>query len=307
MDNILQAPKRRLDPNVREPQKEEIPAIKPAIKQDADVKPLPLNTVADQKFSINGFMQSNNILSLLGFLVLIVIVFYFLLRVSVYLITRFFSPHSHVVLFNGMVPGNVLRVFPQDPSISGAVTIVRSDNAISGIEFSWSAWIYVNSINNSRYQCIFTKGNNNPTDGLNGPNNAPGMYLMPSHNELMVVMNTFEVINEEIHVPDIPLNHWVNVILVCKNKTLDVYINGVIAQSKTLIGVPKQNYGDVMVGLDNGFDGYLSNLSYWNHCLSLVEIQQVFSRGPNTKDVSTNNNLRATNNNYLSLQWYTDK
>jgi hypothetical protein len=54
-------------------------------------------------------------------------------------------------------------------------------------------------------------------------------------------MNTFNVINEEITIPDVPLNKWVNVIIRCQNTTLDVYINGTITRSVELTGVPKQN------------------------------------------------------------------
>jgi hypothetical protein len=55
-------------------------------------------------------------------------------------------------------------------------------------------------------------------------------------------MNTFSVINEQIVIPDLPLNKWVNVIIRCENTTLDVYINGTITRSHMLHGVPKQNY-----------------------------------------------------------------
>ena len=104
-------------------------------------------------------------------------------------------------------------------------------------------------------------------------------------------------------------NNWVNIVLVCQNKTLDIYVNGVIAQSMTLTGVPKQNYGDVFIGLGGGFDGYVSNLWYWDHVLSLSEIQNLFQKGPKTVMVSTQTDLKDTanrGNNYLALQWYTN-
>ena len=45
------------------------------------------------------------------------------------------------------------------------------------------------------------------------------------NENLVIMMNTFTVIDEEIRVPDIPLNKWVNVMLRCQNTKLDVYIN----------------------------------------------------------------------------------
>jgi hypothetical protein len=135
------------------------------------------------------------------------------------------------------------------------------------------------------------------------PNNAPGLYIAPNTNSLVVVMNTFNVINEEIVIPDIPINKWVNVIIRCENTTLDVYINGTIARSINLVGVPKQNYGDVYVAMNGGFDGYISNLWYYNYSLGTAAIQKIINGGPNTKMIG-GNGLADTTYNYLSLRWF---
>ena len=52
-----------------------------------------------------------------------------------------------------------------------------------------------------------------------------------------------------------------NIIIRVQNSAMDVYINGTITRSVELAGVPKQNYGDVFVGLNGGFDGYVSNFA----------------------------------------------
>jgi hypothetical protein len=135
------------------------------------------------------------------------------------------------------------------------------------------------------------------------PNNAPGLYIAPNSNTLVVVMNTYNVINEEITIPDIPINKWVNVIIRCQNTTLDVYINGTIARSINLVGVPKQNYGDVYVGMNGGFDGYVSNLWYYNHALGALEIQNLVNRGPSTRMIGGNGVVDKMYD-YLSLRWF---
>jgi hypothetical protein len=135
------------------------------------------------------------------------------------------------------------------------------------------------------------------------PNNAPGLYIAPNTNTLVVVMNTFDVINEEISVPDIPLNKWVNVIIRCQNTTLDVYVNGTITRSVDLVGVPKQNYGDVFVAMNGGFDGYVSNLWYYNYALGTAAIQKLTTNGPNTKMVGSNG-MNDKLFDYLSLRWF---
>ena len=116
-------------------------------------------------------------------------------------------------------------------------------------------------------------------------------------------MNTFDVINEEITIPDIPLNKWVNVMIRCRNKTVDIYVNGTITKSIQLIGVPKQNYGDVFVAMNGGFDGYISNLWYFDNALGSSQIQNIVKKGPNTKMVGSSA-MDQKDPNYLSLRWY---
>ncbi len=256
-----------------------------------------------------SILSSTNVLAVIAFFVLVVVAFTIVLRLGVAFISYLFSTRNHAKLITGIVEGNVSRVFPQDPSLENSVTIDRSNNAKGGIEFTWSVWLNVASVSkNGMYQNIFFKGNNNiGTDtGINTPNNAPGLYLAPGTNSLLFIMNTFEVINEEIIIPDIPMNKWINVVMTCQNKTINIYVNGVVSRSQTLIGVPKQNYGDVYVALGGGFDGYLSNLWYWNKSLSITDIQNLYTKGPNTKSFSTDlsSYKRKSSANYLSLQWY---
>ncbi len=205
-----------------------------------------------------------------------------------------------------MVDANQMIIFPQDPSSNGSVTIYRSVNATDGIEFTWSTWIFINSLqtNAGTYKHIFSKGNSDLSgNGMVQPNNAPGLYIAPNTNSLIVVMNTYNVINEEIVIPDIPMNKWVNIIIRCQNTTLDVYINGTIARSINLVGVPKQNYGDVYVAMNGGFDGYISNLWYYNYSLGTAAIQNIVNKGPNTKMIG-GNGLADKMYNYLSLRWF---
>lgn len=231
-----------------------------------------------------NFFNSNSLVAKLAFMILIFFAYVLLLRFGIYILGYLFSRSTgSPKLINGMVDAKQLMVFPQDPSIENSKTINRSVNATDGIEFTWSVWIYIDDLtyNATKYKCIFYKGNDGIQDtGLNFPNNAPGLYIAPNTNDLVVIMNTFNVINEQITIQDIPLNKWLNVILRCDNQNLDVYINGMIAKSHILHGVPKQNYGDVYVGMNGGFSGFISNLWYYNYGLGVSEIQRLAQKGP---------------------------
>ena len=266
------------------------------------------NTFSTNKgtFGTTEFLQSNSLVAKFAFLLLVIFAFIILLRIGISILAYFFKPDQSPHLIDGMVDAQQMIIFPQDPSNNEAVTIYRSVNAHEGLEFTWSTWIFINNLqtNAGLYKHIFSKGNSNiNSDGMIGPNNAPGLYIAPNTNALVVIMNTYEVINEEIIIPDIPLNKWVNVIIRCQNTTLDVYINGTIARSINLVGVPKQNYGDVYVALNGGFDGYISNLWYYNYALGTAAIQSLINKGPNTKMIG-GSGLSDPTHNYLSLRWF---
>jgi len=256
-----------------------------------------------------SFSESNSLVAKFSFLLLVIFMFILLLNVGISLISWLTKPTPSPKLINGMIDATQMVVFTQDPSLNGSATIYRSNNATDGIEFTWSVWIFINNLQylEGKYKHIFYKGNSNlDPNGLNFPNNAPGLYIAPNTNSLVVMMNTFNNINEETIIPDIPLNKWVNVIIRCQSNKLDVYVNGTITRSVQLMGVPKQNYGDVYVAANGGFNGNISNLWYYNYALSTSEISNLVTNGPNTKmtSVSSSANDLSKDTDYLSLRWY---
>ena len=255
------------------------------------------------------FLQSNSLVAKVAFLILVLIVFVFALRLGVFLISWLLAPTRSPYLVNGMAPADHGFSVPQDPSTSGSIPIVRSINQREGIEFTWSIWLFIDKLTQmGRYKHIFHKGNTdlqqqNNSSGLYYPNNAPGLYIHPNKNALVVVMNTFDNIMEEIEVDDIPLNKWINVIIRCENTTLDVYINGTIVKRHQLTSVPKQNYDDVYVAMNGGFDGYISDLRYFDYALGTSKIQSIVESGPNLK-MKSGTGVTQGNPPYFSLRWY---
>lgn len=260
------------------------------------------------KHKVGDFMQSTSIVAKIAFLLLVIFLFVILLQFGISVLAWLYTLNDSPHLIDGMVDAKQTLVFPQAPSQNGAVTIQRSVNAEGGIEFTWSIWLFINDLGvaDGKYHHIFHKGNDSTAcNGLNFPNNAPGLYLSPNTNELTVIMNTYNVINEEVTIPNIPLNKWFNVMIRCHSKTLDVYVNGTVTKSIHLVGVPKQNYGDVYVAMNGGFNGYISNLWYFNHSLGTAEIQRIVKKGPNTSNSSSStSSVMQKNPDYLSVRWY---
>jgi len=266
------------------------------------------------------FLESNSLVAKVAFLLLIVIVFIVLLRLGTSLLGYLLTPSRNPKLVDGLKAGNKPKVIPQDPRLKNSQPIYRSANQQDGIEFTYSVWLMIDDIkDNGQYKHIFHKGNDGfsmgrTPDGMNFPNNAPGLYLgKDPHdlNSLVVVMNTYDpndstsqtTIMEKVIVQDIPLNKWFHVAIRLEGKQLDTYVNGMIVNRTELRGVPKQNYGDVYVSVNGGFDGEMSNLFYNDYALSVNEINRMVSSGPNLKSDAT----AASVPRYLSLQWYFDQ
>ena len=266
-------------------------------------------SISSSPYATKDFLESNSRVAQLAFLLLTFFVFVVLLRLGVSLLSWWLGPNASPHFIDGMQNAKQTKVFSQDPSLIGSKTITRSQNEEEGIEFTWSVWIYINDVTSqsNNYRHVFHKGDD-PTRLNNGkvfPNNAPGLYIAPNKNELLVIMNTYNDMNQEVAIPDVPLNKWVNVVIRCKNTTLDIYINGVIAQSVILTGVPKQNYGNVWMCANEGFSGYISNLWYFNSALTASKISALFNKGPNLKLLDDSpDDLDMKKPDYLSLRWY---
>jgi hypothetical protein len=257
-------------------------------------------------FGFSDFMESNSLIMKFSFLMLTIITFVFFFKLGTMLINYFYNNSDSVVFFDGSVDAKQQLIFTQDPADANAVTVYRSVNMKEGIEFTWSVWIFIEDLqyNGNKYRHIFHKGSNENVNGdLLYMTNAPGMYIKPNSNTIVVMMNTYNIVNQEVEVPDIPLNKWVNIIIRCQNTQFDIYVNGVITRSLNLLGLPKQNYGNTFVSMNGGFDGFISNLTYYAYACSVSEIQKIVNNQPNTTIIG-NSGYSDTLADYLSLRWY---
>lgn len=268
-----------------------------------------LNTFGNNKYlsGTKEFLESNTLVAKVSFLLLIVILFVLFLRLGTSLMSWAMSPSNTPTLVDGMKDAKKPLIIKQNPNTTGSKPIMRSVNQEQGIEFTYAVWLYIDDFEygKGKYKHIFHKGNDNfattgDHNGMNQPNNAPGLYIDKNLNRLVVVMNTFDSINEEVTIQDIPLNKWIHVLLRVEGNKLDTYINGTIVSRHVFNGVPKQNYGDVYVNLDGGFSGLLSDLKYYNYGVNTREILDLVKGGPNTKMDKSMDVFPP----YFSMRWY---
>ena len=278
------------------------------------------------------FLSSNTLVAKATFLLFIIILFSFLFYIFSKLLMNYFSPSPTPYLLYGMKDATSALTIKQSLSEKKAVPIMRSKDEYDGIEFTYSFWIYVKDVNldNKKMMHVFHKGGTQADgDGIYSPNNAPGVYLYKGRRAqtapnddliedfkelgMLVRLNIFHDNDDnnnpykyydDIHVDGIPIKKWVGVIVrLTSQNVLDVYINGTLAKRHKLTNVAKQNYDNIHINKNGGFNGNMSNLRYYNYAIGTFEINSITTNGPNLK-MAKDSNITNSKPAYLSSDWY---
>lgn len=267
---------------------------------------------SDVAESGSSFLQSNTIIAKFAFIILVLIAFMVLVNLGITIIGYFTNPKNNPFLISGTMNAANEITITQDPKNTNSIQIQRSNNQNTGMEFTWGIWVFINDINPPskppQFSNIFNKGNG--TYGPNGiatVNNGPGLYLDNSGHQLVIAMNTVSVNNpvEYLYIKDMPLRKWFHCSIRLENTVLDTYINGVIAGRLIMQDVPKQNYENVHVCNNGGFNGNIADLQYFDHALSVFQINNIVVWGRNTKASNAAGTADATGfPYYLSNLWY---
>ena len=155
------------------------------------------------------------------------------------------------------------------------VALPVSLNQDQGITFSYSCWV---RIDNFAYRpgvqkVIFTKG---PTDLSSS---CPSLLIDGNSNTLLVKLDTYGA-TEIVPISNIPAKKWIHVAIVVEQKSVDIYINGILHTHHSIVQLPRQNSGTVHTGVNGGFEGKLSNLIYYNYFLNPSDIPDLMKNPP---------------------------
>ena len=218
--------------------------------------------------NMGKFFTSNYLITLLLILVIVIILVYLFVRLG-YSVRNYQSDSPFII--EETIQGTNAMHF------SGS-KLLRSYDQPFGLEFSYSFWIYLdeNTFNNSgKWHHVFHKGNSSAN-----PLQAPGVWIYPNENKMMINMNTHNKIKNSCDISNIPINKWVCISMVVIEDKLDVYINANLKKRFDLGGIPKQNYGDVYACKFGGFSGFLSRLRYYSYALPFYSIEKIYGDGP---------------------------
>lgn len=210
-----------------------------------------------------------------------IVVLVVVLAVLVYLVVYgnpVAKPGSEVPILKGSIRGDVER--------SEGIVLPQSYNQPEGLTYSYACWLLVNdfTIGYGKRRRVFSKGD------------APALFIDSTSNDLLVNINTFGAM-ETISISNIPAQKWIHFALVVDQHAVDVYINGMLREHKTLSQLPKQNNDPVKMA--GGWSGVLARLSYWARSLSSDEVKRLASA-----DAPDDLDRQPAKPQYFDITWY---
>ena len=273
-------------------------------------------------------MGSDSILARVTFIIIVIIVFFILLRIGILILGLINEPSKNPVIMNGMQSGNTSKKFNVNPNKANSTPIFRSDNQHAGLEFTWSVWIHVeDTMDNEELHHVFHKGEITQHNSASYFDiNGPGMYLKTTNNsgtsqlDLHVLMDVHDRPAKsadhddlKMEITSLSLNKWINIIIRGKHDTIDLFVGGVLVKRQKFMEVLKQNYGHVYVGQEltrmtdstsqRGFPGKISGLSYFNYAIGTTKILEIQKMGPNLTHLGKED-YKYTLDNIFSNVWY---
>jgi hypothetical protein len=175
---------------------------------------------------------------------------------------------------------------------SSLTGLKKADNSVEITSSEWNSsgsmdanfgvivWFYVNSWDNHGVDKFILSRYNSTEDEQDIE-----AYLKPSTNDLVVNFAQKNATSTST-IQNVPLQKWVCLGISKYNNTIDVYIDGKLADTKVGSGEapdiePTQpfilhGYNDSSGTTDKPFDGYTRNFKYYSRPLSPIEVYNVY-------------------------------
>lgn len=286
----------------------------------------PINTSSGSFIFGNGLIPQILLALIAG-----IVVFLIFFSIEALVKTYYKYSMSKTVIVPNTIMSSQSIVVRQDPSDPNAKMLLHSDNEFTGVEFTYSFFLFVDPATfdtSNGLKHVFYKGYSTPFPLL-----GPAVFVRSDENTLRIFMNSYKSWYSYVDIQNVPVQKWFYVAIVFRANTLEVYINGNlkgrIPMEKTY---PYQNYQNLIIfgkstfnsnttlgnklvnlqGVEEDFKvtgtmaGQLSRFYHYRYALSFAEIQANANMGPSsTIDMPTTQSANSYLQNSLVDSWYT--
>ena len=214
---------------------------------------------------------------------------------------------------------------PLDCTTSSSILTIDSKEFQKELQLgntTYSFWIYVNGSNNSgsqntwntyrykEWKSIMYRGDSSSQTQF------PGFWLTPTLNNLVIAFQYNNSKVERIQLDNFEMNKWINIITVIENKSVSIYIDGLLDRINNLdqtqpdvstynlyinneyTPVVPEDANNITVSINkNGFPGYLTNVINYNYPLTANYIKEAYTYYKKIID-NYQINFDNKNNNY---------
>jgi len=222
--------------------------------------------------------------------------------IVIYIIYFYFI--NYVIKYTTSQNGNVLINEPEplnrEKTIGDYVTLNKysSDMTIAddsennshntyNYKYGLSFWIYLDSSNKSKIDKYIS---------LLNYGNKPQILYNAFKNTLQVTMlDNVETSKVIVELPKIFLQKWNNIIINYNGGTLDIFYNGKLLKSAINI-IPLMSYDALTIGQENGINGKICNITYFNDAINIKQIYYLYNLLKNETPPTMPNINIITNN-----------
>jgi hypothetical protein len=187
---------------------------------------------------------------------------------------NYFINSDGINLLNNPIYLNKLNNLGDVTTLYGSET--KQNNTL--YTYSISAWFYINSqpsntnVAYSKWTSILNY-NNKPTLEYNGQKNSLRVVSeINSSDSSLSGTETSEIFNTS----DIIYQKWNNIVINYDRGTMDVFLNGVLVGTSPNI-VTEMEFYTIQTGEDNGIQGGICNVMYYNHIITERNISLTYN------------------------------
>lgn len=192
-------------------------------------------------------------------------------------------------------PHNAKTVYRYvDPNTGKATSYIPGYyfNERNGTQYTFSFWMFVDgkewNYRFGEWKHIFHRGTapTLPLDNSDISNEnitklntqLPGFWLAPKENTLNCTLTTGEFGEERITIEDIPMNKWINIVLVVNHTSASLYLDGKLHRTINLLNKISSTKDGVYVNYFGGFGGKMAYLQFFDKALAPQEIQSMYQQ-----------------------------